>query len=59
MAKVILTLEDQPDGTVEMKACFEGGYDKTSHAHGQAALLIGVIDDRAEEIKAAPERAGE
>lgn len=47
MAICVLTLEDEPDGQVSMQVAFRDGYQSTSHAHGQMALIIKAIDDQA------------
>ena len=48
MSRAIITLVDDPDGMVEMNVTFEGGFNKQSHAHGQAELMIKHMDELAE-----------
>ena len=47
MARAVIVLSDDPTGYVEMTCTFDGEYDKNSHAHGQASLIIKSIDDLA------------
>lgn len=47
MSRAIITLVDDPDGAVEMNVTFENGFNKSSHAHGQAELMIKRMDELA------------
>ena len=52
MGRAIITLVDDTDGKVELKVTFEGGYNKNSHSHGQAAMMIMHMDELAKQSEA-------
>ena len=49
MARVMISLVDEPGGLVAMRVDFEGGYNPDSHAHGQAGLIVAMFDKMADE----------
>ena len=49
MPRAILIMDDEPDGRVSLTCTFEGGYQKTSHAHGQVAKFVQDVDASAAE----------
>lgn len=58
MANAILIFSDSPDGAVELKAAFEGGYSEMSPAHRQASIFLAEIDvNAADRITAGEEPA--
>ena len=57
MATATIVLEDdqQPNGApgVSCKLVFAGGFDKSSHAHQHAQILIGLMDQHMQRAGAA------
>jgi hypothetical protein len=47
MARVKLLFEDTPDGLVEFRADYSGGFEATSHAHLMANQVIKFLDEHA------------
>ena len=52
MGRAIITLVDEPDGKTAVSVTFENGYNKQSHAHGQAAMMIMHMDEQAKQADA-------
>jgi len=48
MARAHINFEDRADGTFDVRVVFAGGWDKTSHAHQYANLLMNELDKKAE-----------
>lgn len=57
MGAAAITFEDdtQPDGTpaVAAKLVFSGGFDKNSHAHQHAKIMLGLLDQHMQRAGAA------
>lgn len=59
MPKATITIEDNPDGTLNVGADFGDAIDKQSQAHGMATVLLESILSNAKTYKAVEDTAPE
>lgn len=50
MGRAHINLEDAADGTFNVKVVYAGGWDKTSHAHQYANMLLQELDRTAKRM---------
>lgn len=50
MGRAHINLEDKADGSFEVRAVFAGGWDKNSHAHQYANLMVNELNSKATPI---------
>ena len=48
MPGAYISIEDTPEGELAVKCGFEGGWNKDSHAHQHAQILLAHLDTLAE-----------
>lgn len=57
MSKVTFTLEDTTDGFIAVAVDHFGAFNKASHAHNTAGIMMGLMDELQREEHAATEEA--